>query len=176
MPALLHYALALFFLWLLAAAAAHKFLQHGYYAGLLRAALSAGETTAGILARLIAVLEAGLALAFAITPWWNMAFLATAALLAVYASGMAVLLAKGRADLKCGCSGPASDLHVSRGLVARNAVLVILALAGAAPVTGTLATVGQGVNAVLIAAFLTMVYLCTEQLLRNAQHLREPGG
>lgn len=175
MPALLHYALALFFLWLLAAAAAHKFLHHPYYAGLLRTYLPALENTAGGLAWLIAAIEAGLALGLSVAPLRPGTFLAVVLLLAVYALGMGRLLAQGRADLKCGCAGPASDLRISPTLVARNALLAGLALAGALPVTGAITTVGQGVNAVLIGLFLIAIYLCAEQLLRNAQHLRRLG-
>ena len=37
MPSVVHYALVLFFLWLLAGAAAHKLLHPAYYSGLVPA-------------------------------------------------------------------------------------------------------------------------------------------
>ena len=172
MPAVLHYSLVLFFLWLLAAAAAHKFLHHQYTAGLIRSYVPVGEMAAGLLAWLIAFLEAGLALGLAVTPLRQAAFAATAVLLLVYLLGMAGLLARGYVDVRCGCSGPASDLRISSALLIRNGMLILLAIMGMLPVAGTLSTTVI-FNAGLMGIFLIALYLCVEQLLLNAQRLAE---
>ena len=172
MPAVLHYSLVLFFLWLLAAAAAHKFLHHQYTAGLIRSYVPVGEMAAGLLAWLIAFLEAGLALGLAVTPLRQAAFAATAVLLLVYLLGMASLLVRGRVDARCGCAGPASDLRISPALLIRNGVLVCLAVMGTLPVADTL-SMTAAVSAGLMGVFLIAAYLCVEQLLLNAQRLAE---
>ena len=172
MPAVLHYSLVLFFLWLLAAAAAHKFLHHDYTTGLIRSYVPAGETGAGLLAWLVAVMEADLALGLAVAPLRQAAFTATAALLLAYLLGMAGLLARGRVDARCGCAGPASDMRISPALLIRNGMLVLLAVVGTLPVAGVL-SMTVAVSAGLMGVFLIVTYLCVEQLLHNAQHLAE---
>jgi len=56
---------------------------------------------------------------------------AAAALLAVYASAIAVNLARGRRHIDCGCAGPAARREISAWMVARNAVVAVAALAAA---------------------------------------------
>lgn len=170
MPSVVHYALVLLFLWLLAGAASHKLLHPGYYSGLVRAHVPAGETTAALLVRLIAAGEAVLAVGLVVPPACTAAFLATALLLAVYALAMLRQLAAGMRDLRCGCAGPASDLRISPFLVARNGLLVGLALTGGFAATGVM-TAAQVVIAGTMGLFLITAYLCSEQLLRNAQQL-----
>ena len=172
MLAVLHYSLVLFFLWLLAAAAAHKFLHHQYTAGLIRSYVHVGEMAAGLLAWLIAFLEAGLAFGLAMAELRQAAFLATAALMLVYLLGMASLLVRGRVDVRCGCAGPDSDLRVSPALLIRNAMLAVLAALGSLPVSGAVSAT-MAVSAGLIGVFLIAAYLCVEQLLFNAQRLAE---
>ena len=60
------------------------------------------------------------------------------ALLAVVSSAMALNLARGHTDIDCGCGGfgAAHQQPLHAGLLLRNAVLVLLALAAAAPGTG----------------------------------------
>ncbi|MEJ2760627.1 MAG: MauE/DoxX family redox-associated membrane protein [Gammaproteobacteria bacterium] len=171
MPCVVHYALVLFFLWLLAGAAAHKLLHPGYYSGLVRSHVSSGETAAAVLVRLIAAGEAALAVSLIVPPARTAAFLATALLLAAYALAILRQLAAGKKDMRCGCAGPASDLRISPALVARNCLLVALALVGGVPATGGMTAV-QAVIAGIMGLFLITVYLCSEQLLHNAQQLR----
>ncbi len=60
---------------------------------------------------------------------------AAAALLALYAAAMLAALAAGRRGIDCGCAGPAGSRPLGPSLVARNAVLVLAALAASLPVT-----------------------------------------
>src|SRR5437870_1480218 len=55
-----------------------------------------------------------------------------AALLALYGAAIAINLARGRRDIDCGCAGPAVRRPITGALVARNAALAALALAGGA--------------------------------------------
>lgn len=171
MPAVVHLALVLFFVWLLAGAAVHKLRHPAYYAGIVRAWLPAGKALAPVLVRLTAAGEAGLAAGLVIPRARAAAFLGTALLLAVYAVAMSGRLAAGQRDLRCGCAGPASDLRISPALVARNGLLTALALGGVIPAAGVV-TLAQVAIAVIMGLFLIVTYLCGEQLLHNAQQLR----
>src|SRR5439155_19636457 len=57
-----------------------------------------------------------------------------ATLLVVYGAAVAINLVRGRRDIDCGCAGPAGRRPISGALVARNAALAALALAGMVPV------------------------------------------
>jgi len=57
-----------------------------------------------------------------------------ATLLVVYGAAVAINLARGRRHIDCGCAGPAGRRPISGALVARNAALAALALAGLVPV------------------------------------------
>jgi len=59
--------------------------------------------------------------------------LGAAVLLALYGGAIAINLARGRRDLDCGCAGPAVRRPISGWLLARNAVLALVALLGLAP-------------------------------------------
>lgn len=172
MPLLLHYALALFFVWLLAAAAWHKLRHPDYYRERLRGYLP----SVPVPVTLVAGVEITLAAALAAAPLRQAAFLATALLLSVYLLAMARRLVNGDSDSKCGCAGPGSDLRIRPVLILRNGVLVLLALAGAIPVVPMATGISLSMNAALIGLFLIAAYLCTEQLLLNAQRFRESWG
>ncbi len=56
-----------------------------------------------------------------------------AALLVLYAGAIAINLARGRADIDCGCAGPATRRPISGWLVGRNLALAGMALVALAP-------------------------------------------
>ena len=73
------------------------------------------------------------------------------------------------ADLECGCAGPASSLTVGPPLIIRNLVcvgLAVLAQASAGQLPGSL---GGASLALVVAFFLITVYLCSDQMIANAQ-------
>jgi hypothetical protein len=77
--------------------------------------------------------EIGVATALVLPAWRTVGLLGAAALLALYGGAIAVNLARGRRDLDCGCAGPAVRRPISGWLVARNALLAAIALAGLVP-------------------------------------------
>ena len=83
-------------------------------------------------ALLLVVAEGADVCALAVARWWGLAGAAT--LLALYAGAITVNLARGRRHLDCGCTGPALRRPISGWLVARNLVLVAVALAALGPV------------------------------------------
>jgi hypothetical protein len=61
--------------------------------------------------------------------------IATATLLLVYASAIAVNVRRGRTDLDCGCMGPASAVPVSSALVVRNLLVALASIVLVLPVS-----------------------------------------
>jgi len=123
-------ALALLFV----VAAGHKLRDPRRF----RATLAAYRLLPGALAPFAATLVVGLEVAIAaalLVPGARAAgLLAAAALLVVYGAAIGINLARGRRDIDCGCAGPAVRRPINGALVARNATLAAVALAGLAPV------------------------------------------
>lgn len=122
-------------------------------------------------AALFALLELALALAL-LTPGAGAApALGAASLLALYTGAIAWNLARGRRDIDCGCAGPAGRRPLDAGLVARNALLVAAALAGALPATdrSLVALDGLTLGAGLAAAAL--LYAAADGALALAPRL-----
>ncbi len=96
--------------------------------------------------------------------------LASAVLLGSYTSAIALNLVRGRIHIDCGCSMGASagrDQQLSWGLVARNSILMVAALAATVPATER--AIGLVDYVTLVAALLAIVLLygAANQLLNN---------
>lgn len=101
---------------------------------------------------------------------------AAGAVLAVAALGTATLgvvlaLRAGRTDVDCGCGGSAS-LTLSWGLVARNAVLLVLAAGAAWPIAPRTTGWLDAAAGVLATLVLLGLYAVANQLLANHPRLR----
>jgi uncharacterized membrane protein len=167
MPAPVTTGVALFLCWLFGAAAVHKLRSPDYYARLVSAYLPApGVARAAV--PVIALAEIGVALALLLPAFRALGFVAATAVLTGYALSMAWHYLSGRADLECGCSGPASALTVGPALILRN--LVCAGLAGVLIFSGNgpLTVMGMAL-AGFVALFLVFIYLCTDQIIANAQ-------
>jgi hypothetical protein len=118
---------------LFAAAASHKVREPRRF----RATVAEYRVLPGLLVTPAALAlvggEVGVAMALVLPAWRTAGLLGAAALLALYGAAIAVNLARGRRDLDCGCAGPAMRRPISGWLVARNAVLAAVALAGLVP-------------------------------------------
>jgi len=95
----------------------------------------------------------------------------SAGLLLAYAAMMAWQVWRGHADMDCGCSGPASDLSVSGALVVRNLICACLAILSLSALTGVAVGVIGLVLSVIMASFIITFYLCSDQLIANAQQM-----
>lgn len=82
----------------------------------------------------ITVGELGVATALAIPGLRTAGLLAAAAILLLYGAAIAVNLVRGRRHIDCGCAGPAVRRPIGGWLVARNALVAAVALAGLVPV------------------------------------------
>ncbi|MBR9910082.1 MAG: hypothetical protein GYB33_06990 [Gammaproteobacteria bacterium] len=166
--------LAFFLLWLLAAAGLHKLLpaNAGYFQQVLRGY--------GIplpwLARcmpLLGLLEIGIGIALVVPASRVAGGIAAGALLSAYLLLLVRQLLRGQRGAKCGCAGPDSDLRVGPALLARNAILVLMALLVAQLAAGVgSGAFGYWLLSLLAASMLVVVYLSAEQLLKNAQWLQ----
>lgn len=133
----------------------------------------------GILVPLVAATVPTLEIALGIT-WLfasepRMAGIATAILLMLYTSAIALNLLRGRVHISCGCGfGKAArgDEALSWGLVLRNGALLGAAVAATMPQSTR--TIGVLDYVVLVAALLCVVLLFTagNELIRNAAAIR----
>lgn len=119
--------------------------------------------TSGVAVMLVST-EALLGLALATPAAWRLrdaALLASAALFALYGFAITVNLLRGRRDIDCGCAGPAARQPLSEWLLARNAVLIAMALvcvggAAARPLVWVDAITVVGGVAMLAATWLAV--------------------
>ncbi|MFI4889738.1 MAG: MauE/DoxX family redox-associated membrane protein [Steroidobacterales bacterium] len=120
---------------LLAGAAAHKVLGWAEWQGTV---LNYRLVPAGAAAILVVLLPCGEALAavLLLVPFERpVAACATAALLVLYATALAVNIARGRTAIDCGCFGSRRRHGISGWMVGRNILLAGLALALCLPPT-----------------------------------------
>ncbi len=170
MPDLIGNGVIWFFSWLFAMAAIHKFRAPEDYLPPLRAYFSVFPVGQWAVL-LVAVMEASLALMLLLPQTRLYGLLGSAIVLSVYAGFMAVQIFNGHRDLRCGCARAASRVVVSPALVLRNLVcagFAILALAPGAIVQAGFAGLGLSLSVLI---FMVAVYLCSEQLIANAQQM-----
>ena len=161
---------ALFFAWLFALAAIQKLRAPDYYTNLMSTyipALPHGRFTLLTLA----LAELALAMLLLIPHTRGYGLAGSAGLLLVYAAMMAWQIRRGQAGMDCGCSGPASVLAVSPALVVRNLVCACLALLSMSAAVGAVVGALELVLSVVIALFMITFYLCSDQVIANAQQM-----
>lgn len=154
----------------------HKLRSPRHYGAVVEAyrLLPRGSGTAVALA--LGTLEALSGLAILLPSAHVAGLLAAAGLFALYFVAIAVNLLRGRRDIDCGCGGPRQRQGLSGALLARNAVLVAVAvcLAVAAPAARVTGWFDWAV-ACAAAAALVLVYHCVDLLVANRNLLAQPG-
>ncbi|MBS4086222.1 MauE/DoxX family redox-associated membrane protein [Pseudomonas rustica] len=153
---------------LLASAATHKLRAPGRFAKQLADYQLLPETLVRSVGRAIPLLE--LLIAFALLVPFSRAFAAVgaAALIALYASAIGINLWRGRRDIDCGCAGPDQAQPLRPILLARNAVLVALALlASSTPIVRDLGFF-DGFVTVAASAVALLIYAAADGLLANS--------
>lgn len=109
------------------------------------------------------------------TAWRTSGALAALALLGVVTGAIVINLLRGRTDVGCGCGGVEDEQTLSWGLVARNAVLGVLALVALAGTGTRELTWLDGISVAAGAICLYGLYVLANQLMANAprlEHLR----
>ena len=167
--------LAVLMLWLFAAAGLSKLrpAHRAYYQGIM------GDYGVNLpeLARMLTLLAGGLELAVGIglllPATRPLAVIVGAVLLGLYLLVMWRQLAQGKADMDCGCAGPAAAMKLSLALLWRNAfymaALVICGLLTPGIVTGGGAV---WLLSMLLGVMLVLVAKSADQLLGNGQKLK----
>lgn len=120
-------------------------------------ALIAAELLAAILVLVPSVRTAGL--------------LIMTILLLIYTAGISINLLRGRRDIDCGCSGPASRHELSGWLVLRNLVLLGLVLVAANPLTQRPMNWLDAVVVLFSVMVASGLYMAMNQLLAQAPRL-----
>ena len=125
----------------------------------------------GVIAVVLIVAELLAAILVLVPAVRTTGFMIMASLLLIYTAGIGINLLRGRRDIDCGCSGPASRHELSGWLVLRNLVLLSLVLLAANPLTQ------RPMNwlDVVVVLFSVMVasglYMGMNQLLAQAPRL-----
>jgi hypothetical protein len=174
MPEFIITAIALFFLWLFSVAGVQKLKAIPWYANLIGRYFDRGAVPHMVVV-LVAATEL-LCCALLIHPATRGVGLLLACLLLLgYALVMLLQMQRGRADMNCGCAGPASDTSISAGLVYRNLICAMLAGAAAYSVVAIGAdaalmwNIAMILTTVLLTLFLVLIYVAFEQLIANSQ-------
>ncbi|MGO4003076.1 MULTISPECIES: MauE/DoxX family redox-associated membrane protein [Pseudomonas] len=153
---------------LLASAATHKVRAPARFARQLADYQLLPQALVRPSARLVPVVELGIAFALLVPVSRSWAALAAAGLLALYAAAIGINLWRGRADIDCGCAGPDQAQPLRPVLLARNSALVALALlASVAPVARDL-TLFDGFVTLAAAAVALLIYAAADGLLANS--------
>ncbi len=168
MPDLPSLGVVVFMAWLFGHSVWHKLKHPAYYRRLLGSWFDRDRVAAFALPPVV-LAELLLVPAILLEASREIALLAAAAVLVLYALFMAWFVRRGRTDLRCGCSGPARDVPISMALVYRNLACATLAVA-AARLPAAQVSLLTGATAVLLGLFLCLLYLCCEQLIGNARH------
>lgn len=156
---------------LLASAAWHKLRDVGAFRAAVENYRLLPPVWALPVAAFLVAAESGLALALVLPGVGGAAALGAAALLALYATAMAVTLRRGRRDVDCGCAGPARRQSVRPALVARNGVLILAALCAALPAGARPLAWVDAFTVLFAPAAAAGLYLAIDGLLANGPRL-----
>ena len=170
MPDLISNGIALFFIWLFAVAALQKLGSLSYYTDLFATYLP-GFSVSRLIVWSVAGSELFLVLLLLAPQSRAAGLLGSAGLVLMYALMMTWKIKRGGGDMACGCAGPDSALAVSPALVVRNlvcAALALLALLPSAIIAAGMLDFGLSLS---FAIFLSLVYLCSDQMIANAQYI-----
>ena len=185
---------ALFLLWIFAQAAIHKLNKqnNSYYRDLVTQYLNPPKTLTTQLStsitshkplwmiKVIGIAELILSLLVVMPTSRALAAVIIAMLLMVYLLLMAYQLQQGKRDMRCGCSGAASQLKISYALVLRNACFTLMAFACVfwennlltSSMLSSSTMLSMTVVALAIALICIAINAIVEQLIVNQQQLK----
>ena len=158
-------AISIFVAALFLHAGVSKWRSPGAYRETVAAVL--GERGVNHAVRCLAAIEVAVAVLVAFPGSRVPGLLVSCAVLAGYAGVMAYQLRWGEANLRCGCSGPASDTRIGSELVWRNLLLAGAALWASSTAIAREAN-GLGL-AVGLALVILVVYAALDQWVQNRQ-------
>ena len=168
----LRMALALLFF----VAAGHKLQDLGRFGATLAEYRLLPARLVPLAAALVVAVEVAAAGALLVPGARAAGLLSAATLLVVYGAAVAINLARGRRHIDCGCAGPAGRRPISGALVARNAALATLALAGLVPVRPRALLWVDALTVAGATAALAAVYASLERVIAYAPGLSRVRG
>ncbi len=98
--------------------------------------------------------------------------LATALLLLLYTSAIAINLARGRRQFDCGCTGPGARRPIAGDLIVRNSILIMLALVSSLPSLPRALVWLDFLSAAAGALVISVLYAASETALASAARIR----
>lgn len=123
------HVISLLLSWVFLSAAWHKLRRPDHFKNALDGYRLLPFRAPTSLALLVGLAEAAIGAGMLVEQIRAMAAVAGMVVLVAYALAIGINLLRGRSDVDCGCSGPASRQPISWHLVARNILLVTLAAA-----------------------------------------------
>jgi len=123
-------------------------------------------------ARIIPLVEIGLALGLLVPTVRFWAACGAALLFAIYALAMGINLWRGRRDLDCGCAGPEHSQPVHPFLLLRNTFLVLLAVLAAQTPMLRETGIFDWIIIFFASTTLVLLYTASDNLLATAPRLR----
>mgnify|MGYP001818878656 FL=1 len=171
MPEFFVIAAILFLVWLFGVAGVQKLRSVSWYATLMARYLDRQEVPYAWV-RFVAAVELACCVLL-LVPATSAAGLALACVLLLgYALLMFLQLRRGKADMNCGCAGPASDTSISSGLIYRNLACALVASLSLAPVSVTVSwNVPMVLVTGLLSIFMVLIYSASEQVIANSQRI-----
>lgn len=155
----------------LASAATHKLRASARFASQLEDYQLLPQALVRPVARTLPWIEAALAFALLVPAARHLAALGAAALLASYGLAIGINLWRGRRDIDCGCAGPEQAQPIRPLLLARNAILVGLALVASLPPLSRSLGVFDAFVVIAASAVALLIYAAAEGLLANGPRL-----
>jgi hypothetical protein len=124
------------------------------------------------LAYLLAIIECASAAGLLVASTRVVAASMLLALLTIFTGAIAINLARGRTNIDCGCFGPALRQELSRWLLARNAILMLVAAVAIVPATDRAMEPLDVVTIVLGAFTFAILYASANFAIANAPKIR----
>lgn len=165
-------ASSIFIFWLFAVAGSHKLNPNndGYFSDLLEEYGIKNSSVALSIAKAIGTVEIIIGVAIIVPYTRSISAVFAMAILFTYLLVMAKQYFEGKRDLDCGCSGPGSELKIGPAVLIRNSLLLIVAASCFNNSHGLFSE--YWAFSILLSLSGILVYLCSEQIMKNLQHLK----
>ncbi|HEU4627967.1 MAG TPA: MauE/DoxX family redox-associated membrane protein [Steroidobacteraceae bacterium] len=156
---------------LFAVAAAHKLLHPHQFTTTLEAYELVGHRYSAALARVLPLLELAAAIGLWVGATRLFAMLLAVSLLLIYATAIAINLARGRRDLDCGCTAFGRRSPIGAWMVARNSILALCAALAAVPPTSRALALTDALTVAGGLCVLTLIYVAADTLFASVARM-----
>jgi hypothetical protein len=165
--------IAILIAFVFAAAGIHKAMNFSHHAGVVADYRVVPAWVVPLLAPLIIVLEFAVVVLVLIPDTRSAGVILTTGLLFVYILSIALNLVRGRTFIDCGCSWGSQGHQISAWLIARNLIMVAVALLALLPSANRSLQLMDWILAALAGTAVIAVYLIGDLLIANGSKLRK---